>query len=88
MSSPKASWQAKWVMTGLAVLLVLSVPVAAGRGVRKASGQFITFLQQFGDEEPAQSDTSQTIGSEPLIVDPGFEAGDGDRFVHGGEGDQ
>ena len=42
MASP--AWQTKWTLAGVAVAIILSVPVAAGEGVRKAGGKAGTFL--------------------------------------------
>ena len=42
MASP--AWQTKWTLAAVAVAIILSVPVAAGEGLRKAGGKAGTFL--------------------------------------------
>ena len=56
MAGPSPAWQTKWTLAGVAVAIILSVPVAAGEGLRKAGGQAGTFLLHaldIGDEQGA-----------------------------------
>ena len=57
------AWQTKWTLAGAAVAIILSVPVAAGQGIREAGGRAGTFLLHALniDDEP-----TRTIGSEPV----------------------